>query len=100
MQFEWDERKRQETIARRGVDVLRAALIFEGEVLTRIDDREDYGETRLISLGLVEGAPFVVVHVRRGEVTRLITAWKGGRNDFARYQAGIARRDQGDGGTG
>lgn len=66
MEFEWDERKRQETIARRGVDVLRAARIFEGEVLTWIDDRRDYGETRRISLGLVEGVPFVVVHVRRG----------------------------------
>ena len=97
MQFEWDEHKRQETLARRGVDILRAARIFEGEVLTWTDDRKDYGETRLISVGLVEGVPFVVVHVRRGERTRLITAWKGGRNDAARYQAGIARRNPGDG---
>src|SRR5215218_10262131 len=76
LKFEWHERKRQETIKERGVDVLYAALIFEKEVLTRIDDREDYGEVRLISLGMVDDECFVVVHTKRGSRTRLITAWK------------------------
>ena len=39
--FEWDEEKRQATINERGVDILYAALIFEGETLTRVDDRKD-----------------------------------------------------------
>ncbi|MGE0503323.1 MAG: BrnT family toxin [Rhizobiaceae bacterium] len=52
MQFEWDETKRQQVISERGVDILYAALIFEGEVLTRRDDRRDYGEERLIFFGL------------------------------------------------
>ena len=30
----------------RGVDMVHAALIFEGRVLTRADDRADYGERR------------------------------------------------------
>ncbi|MBX3574713.1 MAG: BrnT family toxin [Mesorhizobium sp.] len=100
MQFEWDERKRQQVVKERGVDILYAALIFEGEVLTRIDDREDYGEERLISLGEVEGECFVVVHTERHGSTRLITAWKGGRDERAGYQAGIARRHKTDEGTG
>ena len=40
-QFEWDEQKRQEVFDERGVDMLFAALIFEGDILTKIDDRED-----------------------------------------------------------
>lgn len=86
MLFEWDEAKRQETLRERGVDILYAALIFEGVTFTRHDDRVDYGEARLISVGLVDDVPYVVVHTERGEITRLITAWKGGRRDYGRYK--------------
>ena len=55
MEFEWDEHKRQTNLAKHGVDFLDAALIFEGIVLTKIDDRQDYGEVREVSLGMVDG---------------------------------------------
>ena len=100
MIFEYDERKRRQVIAERGVDLLYAALIFEGDVLTRIDDRADHGEVRRISLGIFEDDCFVVVHTERDGVIRLITAWKGGRRDRSKYQAGLARRDQENEGTG
>jgi uncharacterized protein len=100
LEFEWDENKRQQVIRQRGVDIVYAALIFAGDVLTRYDDREAYGETRLISLGMVEDECFVVVHTERNGVTRLITAWKGGRDERAEYQAGIARRHKADEGEG
>ncbi|WP_454853725.1 BrnT family toxin [Rhizobium binxianense] len=86
-------------IEKRKIDILYAALIFEGEVLTCVDDREDYGERRFISMGMADGECFVVVHTRRQEMTRL-TAWKGGRNGRAEYEAGIARRHQTDEGEG
>ena len=86
MEFEWNEEKRQATIKDRGVDFLYAALIFEGHTLKREDDREDYGEVRFMSLGLVDGAPNVVIHTERGANTRLISAWRGGRKDCERYK--------------
>ena len=46
MEFEWDEAKRRSVITERGVDLLYAALIFEGPTLTALDDRRDYGEER------------------------------------------------------
>jgi uncharacterized DUF497 family protein len=46
MDFEWDETKRRQNLARRGVDFRDAALIFEGPVLEAIDRRRNYGETR------------------------------------------------------
>ncbi|CAN7548129.1 BrnT family toxin [Phyllobacterium sp. LjRoot231] len=91
MEFEWDENKRRQVNKKHGVDLLYAALIFKGPVLTKIDDRADYGEERFISLGMVDGACFIVVHTNRNEVTRLITAWKGGQLEYDQYQAGIAR---------
>ena len=100
MEFEWDETKRQQTIRQRGVDMLYAALIFEGEVLTSRDDRRDYGEERLISLGVVDDECSVVIHTERDGLTRLITAWKGGRDERTQYEAGIARRHKADEGEG
>jgi uncharacterized DUF497 family protein len=98
--FEWDEKKRLKVLEERGLDILYAALIFEGPVLQLQDDRKDYGEERTVSLGLVDDEPFVVVHTERGGIIRLITAWKGGRDDHRKYQECIARRTAEDGGSG
>lgn len=100
MELEWDNDKREQNIKLRNVDMVYAALIFEGDYLTKIDSRKDYGEERLISLGMVDGECFVVVHTERDGVTRLITAWKGGRSERQQYKAGIARRHQEDEGAG
>jgi|APTNR8051073442_1049403.scaffolds.fasta_scaffold01361_2 hypothetical protein len=86
-QFEWDEDKRLRILAERDFDIVQAALIFENPVLTKIDDRKDYGETRFISLGRVDGEYFVVVYTMRGERKRLITAWKGGEDEKEQYQS-------------
>ena len=99
MEFEWDESKRQDVLRRRGIDLLDAALIFENDVITQIDDRRDYGETRFVSLGLADGECYIVVHTERNGVTRLITAWKGGKDDRTRYQESLARRDPADEGS-
>lgn len=96
MQFEWDEAKRQQILTERGIDLLDAALIFENQVITRIDNRRDYGEVRYISLGMVDGHCYVVVHTDRVGVVRLITAWKGGRHDRKEYAKRIADRTEGD----
>jgi uncharacterized DUF497 family protein len=97
--IEWDENKRQDVLRRRGIDLLDAALIFENDVITQIDDRRDYGETRFVSLGLADGECYIVVHTERNGVTRLITAWKGGKNERTRYQESFTRRDRADEGS-
>jgi uncharacterized DUF497 family protein len=89
MIFEYDETKRQQVIASRKDDILYAAQIFAGKVLTRIDDRKEYGEIRYISLGMVENECILVVHTMRDNVTRLITAWKGGKDETEYYENNI-----------
>jgi hypothetical protein len=96
LEFEWDEAKRRRIFTERGVDMLHAARIFNGPVITHPDRREDYGEERLISVGLVDGVCYVVVHTERLGVVRLISAWLGGRRKHEQYQASLAKRNQSD----
>lgn len=100
MEIEYDEEKRQAVLNERGVDIVYAAGIFEGETLIRIDDRADYGEPRYIALGMVENECFVVVYTERGDKLRLITAWKGGRSERSQYENSIGRRSETDEGNG
>jgi len=96
MDFEWDEAKRQSNIEKHQVDLLEAVLIFESWVQTEKDDRFDYGETRFRSIGFVDDDCYVLIHAERAGRTRLISAWKGGRRDRRKYQAGYARRNPSD----
>lgn len=102
MQFERDEDKRLSLLENpdRMVDLLEAALIFEGKVHTVEDKRKDYGKPRFRSLGEVDGQCFCVVHTSRGNKIRLITAWKVSRDDFARYQISDPRGAEGNEGPG
>jgi uncharacterized protein len=98
--FEWDDNKNKLNIEVRKVDFEYAALIFEGPVFTSIDTRKEYGEDRFISLGMVDDEIFVVVHTERNGSTRIITAWKGGRDDRSKYQARFAHGNQEEEGSG
>lgn len=93
MEFEWDEIKPRQVHDVGGIDIVHAARIFEGHMLSRLDGRKGYGETRMVSVGLVETECFVVVHTERNGVTRLITAWIGGQRDRKRHQKSLAERD-------
>jgi uncharacterized protein len=86
VRFKWDEVKRQALFGERGFDLLRAARIFEGPVITARDTRFDYGEDRFISVGKVEEEYFVVVHTPREGVERLVTAWRAARRTRRLYQ--------------
>lgn len=100
MEFEWDEDTRAANRKKHHVDILEAALIFENWTFQDADIRCDYGEVRYKSIGMVEDDCYVVIFTWRSNVIRLISAWKGGRRDRRKYQAGYARRDQGDEGQG
>jgi uncharacterized DUF497 family protein len=82
MDFEWDEAKDAENQTKHGMSFEEATHIFDGPILTKIDDREEYGEVREISMGMLSpDAVLVVVHTERGEKTRLISARKANRRE-------------------
>lgn len=94
MEFEFDSKKREKNIEKHGVDLLIGALIFENTTVEAADTRRDYGETRIIAVGMVGNACFVTIYVRHGDVIRLISTRKGGRRDRRKYEEAVSRRDQ------
>ncbi len=88
MQFEWDEQKNKANITKHGISFEKAKGIFEGNTLTMIDDRYDYGELREISIGMVESVlVLTVVHTdtAAGKI-RLISARKANKRERKRYE--------------
>jgi len=73
MRFTWHEPKRQATLMRRGLDFADAELVFMGPTFTFEDDREDYGERRWVSLGLLRGTVVVIVHTEAEGEIRVIS---------------------------
>jgi uncharacterized DUF497 family protein len=53
--FECDEQKSAWTLGRRGFDFDFASRIFDGPVLERVDERREYGESRIQAIGSIEG---------------------------------------------
>jgi hypothetical protein len=54
MHFEWDEEKRRSNIRKHGFDFRDAWKVFKSPLLVGRDDRYDYGEERLIGIGMIE----------------------------------------------
>jgi uncharacterized DUF497 family protein len=72
--FEWDEQKSAWTLGRRGFDFDFASRIFDGPVLERVDERREYGESRIQAIGSVEEDVLFVVYTDRDGVRRIISA--------------------------
>ena len=94
MRLEWDEKKRQETLALRGLDFADCAAVLSSEPRQeRPDNRQDYGEVRWVALGFLEGRLVVILYTKRGKVRRIISMRKANRREkelFSRTQEGIA----------
>ena len=66
MRLTWDPAKRAKTLAERGLDFADAAIVFEGVTVEVEDIRRNYGETRIICYGRLQGRMVVVGYVPRG----------------------------------
>ncbi len=73
MRYEWDEAKNRSNFAKHGLSFEDTAQVFEGPCVTFEDDRADYGEERLITLGLLAGRLVVIAHAppRRSDAHHL-----------------------------
>ena len=92
MEFEWDEDKNRRNIAKHGIGFEKAAGIFEGPTLDRVDDRKGYGEQRIISLGMIEGVLILtVVHTDRAGITRIISARPAKRVERMIYEEALRK---------
>lgn len=86
MNFEWDTDKAAKNVEKHGISFDQAALVFlDDERLTFIDDRVNYGEKRLITLGHVENRLHVVVYTHAHDAVRIISARKANKREQRRY---------------
>ncbi|TVQ47974.1 MAG: BrnT family toxin [Gloeocapsa sp. DLM2.Bin57] len=86
LQFEWDDQKAAFNQKRHKVSFELATLIFlDNNRITAIDKRNDYGETRYVTVGLIENRVHVVVYTKRQEVIRLISSRKANSREQKRY---------------
>ncbi|WP_320201929.1 BrnT family toxin [Agrobacterium sp. rho-13.3] len=93
--FEWDEKKNRINLEKHGIGFALAVRIFEGPVLSFVDDRNDYAETRYRSIGQIEGVVVLaVIHTDRAGKMRLISARAANRRERRRYDEEIRKRTE------
>ena len=85
MNYEWDGTKRQINIKKHGIDFINVPMIFDGYTLTIEDDRYDYGETRFVTFGILEGRVVAVVHTENEESIRIISIRKATKYEEKTY---------------
>jgi len=88
MNFEWDADKAQKNLEKHGVRFEVAEAVFiDPNHITAIDDRFDYGEERLVTLGQTYDGVLVVVTTERdeGQIIRIISARKANKRERIAY---------------
>ncbi len=84
MRITFDPAKRKATLAERGLDFADAALVFAGVTLEIEDTRKNYGETRIICYGLLEGRMVVVGYTPHGADRHIFSMRKANDREKAR----------------
>ena len=91
MDFDWDPAKSDVNLEERGFDFEFATLIFDGPTLERHDTRKNYGETRIIAIGVADDVHLTVVYTDRSigesKVRRIISARRSNQREREAYEA-------------
>ena len=89
MDFEWDDAKAAVNLRKHGVAFEDATQVFlDPARVDLVDDRDEYGEERWLSLGWVNSVLLVVAHTVRGvngEIIRIVSARKANAHERAFY---------------
>lgn len=85
-EIEYDLRKQQDTLQHRGLDFNDASAVFAGKTLSMVDDRQNYGEERIITVGKLTGKVTVIVWTQRGKKRRIISMRYANERERQRYE--------------
>jgi uncharacterized protein len=85
MKITFDPVKRAGTLAERGLDFEDAAELFSGDTLDFPDDRWDYGELRMLTVGYLRGRMVIVVWTPRGNARHVISMRKANAREKTRF---------------
>jgi uncharacterized protein len=81
----FDPAKREQTLAKRGLDFADAAKVLDGVKFQFVDARRDYGEERITTIGLLKGRMVVVVWTSRGKDRQIISMRKANEREQGKY---------------
>ena len=84
MAITYDPRKRRATLESRGLDFKDALLVFEGPTFEVEDQRQDYGETRIVCFGMLRDRMVVVGYTPRGADRHVFSMRKANDREQAR----------------
>ena len=88
MSIEYDPSKARANLKKHGISFAHAEQALRDPLALTIEDPDSRGEQRLISLGTDSlGRVLLVVHTKREERSRLISARKASRGEAERYHA-------------
>ena len=85
MRISYDPAKRDWTLRNRALDFEDAVIVFDGLTAEVEDTRRDYGESRFICFGLLEGRLVVVGYTPRGAVRHVFSMRKANDREKARF---------------
>ena len=91
MEFEWDDSKSAANLRLRGFGFAYAAMVFRGPTLEQIDDRRDYGQTRVRAIGAVGNEVLAIVYTDRSEIRRIVFARRASRKERLKWQSFASR---------
>ena len=94
MHFSWGTRKSTANLDARGFDFAFASLIFDGPTLEKEDRRREYGERRIVVIGLAQGIALTVVYTDRHRPgqdveRRIISARRSNRHERQAFEAAL-----------
>ena len=85
----FDPAKRAWTLRECGLDFLDADKVFDGLKLEFPDDRRDYGELRMLTVGYLSGRMIVVGWTPRGSARHVFSMRKANDREKEKYSAQI-----------
>ncbi|MEJ2769090.1 BrnT family toxin [Mycetohabitans sp. B46] len=91
MKITFDQTKRDATLAERGIAFEDAAVIFEGRTLDMVDDRFDYGEEWIVTVGHLDGRMMIVVWTARGGARHVISMRKANEREKKRFEQRLGK---------
>lgn len=89
MNILWDEAKNTVNISKHGIDFADAAPVFTSPMLVAVDNREDYGETRYVGIGMLYGRVVVIVYTEpedTPDTIRVISLRRAAKHEQTRYE--------------
>lgn len=91
MKISFDPAKREQALRERGLDFVDAPEVLTGVRIEQEDDRFDYGEVRIMTVGFLRDRMVVVIWTQRGDARHIISMRKANAREQAKYKGRLGR---------